>query len=376
VFLALMFAAASAVVVPFTMLANHLVIPVTIDGKPTHALFDTGGGNAVDPQFAKSLKLKETSHGRAAGAGEATVPAAETHVRTLEFGSIVMRDQSFTVLPLPSGLTNGNDVRIDAIVGREILHRYVTRIDYDAQTLTFTPSDEFNYEGSGEAIPLQSRHGAAVVHGTIDGLGGIFQIDTGSSASLILTSPFVAAHGLRTLDRPVGDMIVGRGVGGYTRAGLALGKTFRIGSFVLDDVVLDLSIDRRGAFASHDIDGNIGNDVLRRTTLTLDEPRHIVYLERNARTDVPTAPNRAGLFAQNDDRAYFAVAGVLVGGPAYEAGIRAGDRIVAIDGTTARSVTADNFWHLLRGPPGKKLAFTVDRDGAKRTVTVTLRNIV
>lgn len=371
-----MLAAASAVVVPFTMLANHLVIPVTIDGKATHALFDTGGGNAVDPQFAKSLHLKATSHGRAAGAGEGTVPSAETRVRTLQFGSIVMRDASFTILPLPRSLTGGNDVHVDAIVGREILQRYATRIDYDARTLTFTPSDEFRHDGSGEAIPLQSRRGAAVVQATIDGLEGTFQIDTGSSASLILTTPFVAAHDLRVLYRPAGTMIVGRGVGGYTRADIALGKMFRIGSFALDDVVLDLSIDRRGAFASRWLSGNIGNDVLRRMTLTLDEPHHVVYLERNSRTGIPTPPNRAGLYAQNDDRAFFAVASVLKDGPAYEAGLRVGDRIAAIDGTPAAHVTADDFWNLLRGPPGKTLAFTIERDGATREVTVTLRNIV
>ncbi|MGH7684877.1 MAG: aspartyl protease family protein, partial [Vulcanimicrobiaceae bacterium] len=373
-FLALMLAAASAVVVPFTILANHLVIPVTIDGKPAHALFDTGGGNSVDRQFADRLVLKVTSRGRAAGAGEATVPSAETRVRTLQFGSIVMHDQSFTILPLARSLTNGNDVQVDAIVGREILHRYVARIDYDAQTIAFTPSGEFKYEGSGESIPLENRHGAAVVRASIEGLGGTFQIDTGSSASLILTSPFVQAHGLRALDRPVGNMIVGRGVGGYTRADIAAGKRFRIGNVVLDDVLVELSSDRRGAFASRYIDGNIGNDVLRRMTLTLDEPHHVAYLERNSRTDVPTPPNRAGLYAQNDDRDFFAVADVLADGPAYQAGLRTGDRIVAIDGTPSAGVTADDFWNLLHGPPGKTLSFTVDRDGKTRAVSVTLRN--
>jgi carboxyl-terminal processing protease len=111
-------------------------------------------------------------------------------------------------------------------------------------------------------------------------------------------------------------------------------------------------------------------------TLTLDEPRHIAYLEHNSRTDVPTAANRAGLYAQNDDRNFFAVVGVLTGGPAYEAGLRTGDRIVAIDGTPAAGITANDFWNLLHGPPGKTLAFTVDRDGATRAITVTLRNIV
>lgn len=380
-FLALVLAAAVATgahgtTIPFALEANHLVISITIDGKPAHALFDTGGGNAVDPQFAKKLGLKERSAGVARGAGEGSVPASEAHVRSLQFGSIVMHDQSFAVLPLPRGLTNGNDVAVDAIVGREILRRFVTRIDYEAQTLTFTPSSGFSYRGSGIAVPLALGHGSTVVHGEIDGLEGDFQIDTGSSASLILTSPFVDAHDLRKTMHPVGNMVVGRGIGGYTRADLALGKELKIGTFELDDVVLDLSTDSSGAFASHWIDGNIGNDVLRRVTLTIDEQRHMAYVERNSHTDVPTPPNRAGLYAQNDDRSYFSVVGVLDGGPAYDAGMRAGDRIVDIDGAPASSITADALWKLLRGPPGESHRFTIERNGSTLELSVTLRNTV
>lgn len=380
-FLGLVFAVAAATAgahsttIPFTLEANHVIIAIAVDGKPTHALFDTGSGNAIDARFAKSLKLKERAAGNVAGAGEGTVAAARTFVRSLQFGDITMPDQNFSVIPLPPSITSGNEVRIDALVGREILHRYVTRIDYDARTITFTPVDAFEYAGDGTAVPLQRGTGAAVVRGSIDGLEGSFQIDTGSAASLILTTPFVDAHDLRKLDHPIGNMVVGRGIGGYTRADVALGKHFSVGDITLDDVALELSTDSRGAFASHWIDGNIGNDVLQRVTLTLDEPHHVVYLERNKRTDIPTPPNRAGLYAQNDDRNFFDVVGVLTGGPAYDAGLRAGDHIVAIDGTPALHVTANAFWNLMRGPPGEIHTFTVDRDGSTSTLSVTLRNI-
>jgi predicted aspartyl protease len=379
VFLAFTFAAAVATqsaIVPFSVQANHLVIPVTIDGKPTHALFDTGGGNAIDRGFAERLGLKEKSDGNAGGAGEGTVKAFTARVRTLRFGPFTMRDQTFEVLPLPGTLTRGNDVAIDAIVGREILQRYVTKIDYDTRTLTFTPPSDFTYEGHGTAVPLLHARGAALVQGTIDGLAGTFQIDTGSSASLILTSPFVAAHDLRAKYDPVGNMVVGRGIGGYTRADVARGGRLDIGGFSLDDFVVELSTDTRGAFASRRIDGNVGNDVLRRITFTLDYARHVAYLEPNSRSAIPSPPDRAGLYVQNDDRRFFEVVSVLEGGPAYQAGLRPGERITAIDGTPALDVTMDAFWRLLRGPPGETHEFTVERDGTDLTISVTLREIV
>ncbi|MGH7716484.1 MAG: retropepsin-like aspartic protease, partial [Vulcanimicrobiaceae bacterium] len=124
--------------VPFSLEANHLVIPITIDGTPTYALFDTGGGNVLDPLFAARLGLRQHGHGVAFGAGNGSATSRQTLVRSLQFGSITMRDQEFAVIPLPGTLTHGNRVTVSAIVGREILERYVTRIDYDAQTLTFT----------------------------------------------------------------------------------------------------------------------------------------------------------------------------------------------------------------------------------------------
>ncbi|HTX02872.1 MAG TPA: aspartyl protease family protein [Candidatus Acidoferrales bacterium] len=369
-FLALAFSLA------FSLQANHLVIPITIDGTPTYALFDTGGGNTIDPQFARKLGLHVQPSGTAVGAGDETVKASRTDVNTLGFGGATMHDQGFAVLPLPGALTHGNGIAVNAIVGREILAHYVTRIDYDAQTLTFTPTSDFHYDGSGVAVPLQLKESEAVVRGSIDGLSGSFMIDTGSSASLILSSPFVNAHNLRETYHTVGNMIVGRGIGGYSRADLTRGKRLCIGTFELDDMVIDLSTDTAGAFASHSINGNLGNDILQRLTMTLDYRHHVVYIEPNARTGIPTPPNRTGMYLQNDDRNYFDVVDVLANGPAFDAGLRTGDRITAIDGVPVRSVTENDFWQLSRDPVGTKHVFTVDRNGQTSTFSVTLRDIV
>ncbi|MBV8424533.1 MAG: aspartyl protease family protein [Candidatus Eremiobacteraeota bacterium] len=369
-FLALAFSLA------FSLQANHIVIPITIDGKPANALFDTGGGNALDPEFAKRLGLHAVGHGVASGAGEGTVRASHARVTSLSLGEITLRDQDFAVLPMPGALVHGNNVRIDAIVGREVLQKYVTRIDYGSQRLTFMPSADFTYEGSGTAVPLSLTENEAIVRGSIDGLAGSFQIDTGSSASLILTSPFVEAHNLRELYHPAGTMVVGRGVGGYSYGDIARGKQLRLGDFAIDDLIVELSTDKRGAFASRWIEGNVGNDVLQRLTLTLDYAHHMAYFERNPKTAVPTPFNRSGMYVQNDDRKIFDVVSVLVNGPAYDAGLREGDQITAIDGTPAIDVTENAFWQLLRGPPGTRHTFTVLRDGKSSDVSVTLEDVV
>ena len=364
------------VVLPFTLESNHLIVDVTLDGKPARAIFDTGGRNALTPSLAKTLGLQESGSEVGVGAGEATVNIGFTRARSLGFGSIAMRDQNFAVIPLPNAITHGGDRPVEMIVGYEILKRFVTRIDYAARTLTFTPARAFTYRGSGVAVPLVFDDTTPRVRGSLDGLPGLFQIDTGSAGSVTLTSPFVAANDLRHKYKIAGNVVTGRGVGGYSHSDLARGRTLMLGTVSVSDPVLELSTDTRGAFASRAYVANVGNDVLKRFAITFDYSRRTMYLERTAAGALPPPSNRSGMYAQNDDRRYFEVVDVLPNGPAATAGLRAGDHITAIDGKPADSITADQFWTLQRGPAGTSHTFNVDRAGTASSVTLTLRDVI
>jgi carboxyl-terminal processing protease len=63
----------------------------------------------------------------------------------------------------------------------------------------------------------------------------------------------------------------------------------------------------------------------------------------------------------------------LDGSPAERAGLRAGDRILTIDGVTVRGITIDALRTRLRGPAGSDVVLTVSRDteALPRTITVT-----
>lgn len=51
------------------------------------------------------------------------------------------------------------------------------------------------------------------------------------------------------------------------------------------------------------------------------------------------------------------------GTPAYNVGLRAGDRIVKIEGEPTRGKTLDEVVSILRGPPGTSVTITVEREG-------------
>jgi len=63
------------------------------------------------------------------------------------------------------------------------------------------------------------------------------------------------------------------------------------------------------------------------------------------------------------------VGGVAAGSPAEQAGLRAGDRVVAVEGQ--RMATWEGLAQTVRDSQGRPLALTIDRDGTPFTITVT-----
>jgi carboxyl-terminal processing protease len=62
----------------------------------------------------------------------------------------------------------------------------------------------------------------------------------------------------------------------------------------------------------------------------------------------------------------------LLGTPAYEAGIRAGDRILKIDGQSTDEMTLDEAIRHMRGKPGGSVALTVQHEGDQKPVDITI----
>jgi carboxyl-terminal processing protease len=58
----------------------------------------------------------------------------------------------------------------------------------------------------------------------------------------------------------------------------------------------------------------------------------------------------------------------IEGGPSYDLGLRPGDRLVAIDGVSARNITTQEVFDKLRGPKGTKVNVSVRREGLEEAM--------
>jgi Aspartyl protease len=112
-------------------------------------------------------------------------------------GGAELLDQPLLVLPLPRFVTDrGNRPALAGVVGYELLARFAVRTDYDHRMLTLTPAPDFHYQAGGKRVPLVFVNKHPVVSAAVDGIAGKFEIDTGSSAALVLQRKFVEQHGL------------------------------------------------------------------------------------------------------------------------------------------------------------------------------------
>src|SRR5204862_7095688 len=70
------------------------------------------------------------------------------------------------------------------------------------------------------------------------------------------------------------------------------------------------------------------------------------------------------------------IVNVIAIGPAFEAGIRPGDRIVSVDGKTTKQVSPDSLADMLRGEEGSQVRVDVlGRDGQTRALQIARRRV-
>jgi hypothetical protein len=361
--------------VPFRLLNNHIYVQARMNGKPLQVLFDTGGANLLTPGAAERLGLKSEGSLQVHGAGEGSESAGAVKVDELALGNVTLKDQFFLVLPL-AGLARVEGVDVDGIVGFEVLKRLIARVGYAKGELTFFLPEAFQEPAGATVAPFTFEGETPQVEGAVDGVKGLFTIDTGSRSSLTLNSPFTAEHGLKERYAPKVEAVSGWGVGGGVRSLMTRAKVLELGGVHIPEPVTDLALVQKGALASRYLAGNVGGGVLRRFDITFDYGRQRLYFQPNALFSHPDAFDRAGLWLNRAD-AGFEVMDVVAGGPVAEAGLKAGDVITAVDGRAAKDLLLPDLRARLKeSEPGTRVRLTVRSGGATREVTVVLRDLV
>jgi membrane-associated protease RseP (regulator of RpoE activity) len=261
------------------------------------------------------------------------------------------------------------------MVGFETFRRFVTRVDYGAHTLTLIDPKHFDPKDAGTPVKFTFNGHVPEVMGTFEGLPAKFDIDTGARSELTLTKPFAEKNGLR-VSHPKGvDAVDGWGVGGPSTGYVTRGKAMTLGSVVVDDVVVTMANQTKGAFSGSDYSGNVGGGILKRFVVTFDYNNQTMYLKPLPGPVADTGTfDRSGMWI-NVAEGGFKIVDVTKGGPAQASGLKAGDVITEVDGQKAADIHLYDLRQRLRDDPaGTVVTFMVKDGSTAKSVKVTLRD--
>ncbi len=267
--------------IPFRLEGNKILVAVQLnDQGPFEAELDSGGSYIIQPATAARLRLMGQGASQEGGGGETFVAASRVAVGSVDLGDVRLTNQPYKILSFSKKAPERT------LIGLQILQRFVVGLDFDKRTLTLTQPGHFIYHGTGAIIPFHFQDNQPEVYGAVDGIAGVFTIDTGDDGSLLLIAPFVKRYGL--VERYNATAAYGgSAIGGATHGLLA--RTGTLTLFGSDgrpaveayDPLTRLSQQKSGFDADRYVSGNVGIGILKQFNVIFDYRRQQIILEKN-----------------------------------------------------------------------------------------------
>ncbi len=119
----------------------------------------------------------------------------------------------------------------------------------------------------------------------------------------------------------------------------------------------------------------IGKAAIDGVIAALDD-RHTTYLDVETRNEennqIKGSYEGIGAHVQMNEGGVIIIVAPLQGSPAEAAGIRAGDRILAVDGVNTQGMNLNDAVTKVKGPRGSKVTLTIQHDGSTDSVPIVI----
>lgn len=339
-------------------------VMATINGKgPYLFAVDTGTSASllVDSAFAEEHGFEVVGEMTARdGMSGAEVPMSLMEVGTLEIGGarfegLVGSSHDFS--PIATAL--GADMA--GIIGFGLFADCVFTIDFPRNVLVIEEGVALSSKDAG-VVPLVAGVGIADIPIEINGQQRRTHIDTGSRGGVTIAHEY-----FESLEFSTEPKVAGRGrtvASSFDIVEADLVGTLTIAGFTLDNPPLMTT-----NIMDH---GNVGMQLLSNFALTFDQRNSLMRFERpRGAGPLKIKEHRKRLGIQPSIRGdHVVLEAVMPNSPGFEAGLRKGDRIVAINGKPIAELRGPALGKEMRVRPS--IVFVVEREGKERAITVTM----
>jgi hypothetical protein len=340
-------------------------VPVTVNGIPTTALLDTGADvSFLERGFAARAGVvgrRSVSVRGMVGTAAATVADGVA----MDLGSLRLEGLSPAIVDL-SDLATCAGREVPVILGEDVFERAVVEMDLDRRRVTFHDPVRFRAPGGAVVVPLERATRGRLVRVSVEGGAAVpARLDLGCATPLVLRPSSWDGH--RLLDRRRSSTWLAAGAAGVFEERVATVASLRFSGVELVDVptsFLPPDATRGDPTVAPAI---VGLPAFEGFHLWVDYPRDALHLVRLApRGSTAFRRDQLGLVFDGD-RGALRVIHVAPGSPAAAAGLRRGDRVLAIDTRPAGSWTPAERRALGARPEGTTVALRM-ADGTTRVV--------
>jgi predicted aspartyl protease len=352
------------------------------DGTPRKARFvvDTGGGTFIlSEPLANEIGVERI--GPAEKGDEGTyAPLAAPAVRLGDMP--VDLTGVLTLAQIGPARLNPRDDAEGLVPGR-LLRKYHVIFDYPAKTFTMARPGTITPKGERLPAPI-GRTGFPRIELTIAGETQGFLLDTGATYTMIsraVLDRWAAAQ--PTWPKAIGAIGMANMFGGKVEAEALM---LRIPEAMLGSLRIEhtAAVSRpigtfekfMSSLMTSPIVGAIGGNVLKQFRVEIDYANGVVYLQRGG----PSEPNdldQVGLTLAATPSGALMISAVSAGNDAgVLQDLRAGDRLLRVNGVEMTGATLSAAQKALAGRPGETKTIVVERAGASITVQAKVSRIL
>ena len=376
------------ITIPFTHEQGFMIVKIRMQKTfPMRFIFDTGAEHTIifNKMYSDILKLPYDRKIPIIGADlskEMYANIVRNIYMDIKGAASVKRD----ILVLEKNylrLFETAGIHVDGIVGGEFFRGLVLEIDYKKKKIIlYHPDywDEKNYKGYSsfdiDVINYKPYLQVTTINNR-DTADIRLLIDTGASLTFLLHSNSDPSLKIPEFVIP-GNL--GSGLGGEVMGFMGLVDHIKFGKFQFNNVFtsfqnINPTILRENEFFRN---GLVGNVLLARFKVVINYTKSKLYLKANRKYNKKFEYDKSGLtfYSYGPHLNNFFVKSVIIGSPAYRAGIRAGDKVLDVCKRNHKKWTLEQITALLKKKEGKKIKMTVERDGIKIPIEFKLEDLL
>ncbi len=273
-----------AAVIPFRLVNNHIVFPVTVSGSTDtlQFIFDSGAEITVmHTRTAEKMKLNSGKQAFMSGVNNGMIQVPVVTINALYIKDLRMPYLSAYLEDLRDIGTDA--VPIDGVIGVALMKAYIVKIDYRNRQLILYPNGKTKVNTAGQLLHFTLNFTTPVIDAVIrlpngTTLMGKYHVTTGGDYGILFNWPYVEKYQLNTqlptinTDR-VKDMVkvlyyINSTVSELQMAGKKISNV---------PVSYCKDVDDVGAFV--EIAGAIGFSVWKQFTVTINYNKKELFLE-------------------------------------------------------------------------------------------------